>query len=330
MKRLLILLNVVFFCSSPLFADQAVINASEFVMYATVVPVEMADFQNWYNHPQSIVDVLLQNKDTVQSVVPQGVLQVRSQDESDQATLIGCFLAPFSSTGEVFAVRLAESEGSYSISRDIVRYTSDGMPVLIDAGQISPSNNQVSVDGNFLEWLHIDPLSLRRQGTGPETALRVHAGQTERIQVSDSLFWGKGGTEITNVYMYIQDSNLFIAITPESRMDRGTSFSFVWFEDRRNPSSRTLEFEIPHNGSPFAVLMAENDGYTTVGDAAFGGYTMEAVIDIDQLPIGAEAFLGDSASFDMYSSLTDSGVSEHFALGTVYVREIPPKNDSQP
>ncbi|THB62752.1 MAG: hypothetical protein D6B26_06925 [Spirochaetaceae bacterium] len=327
MKRLVILAVTLLICVIPVSAQQYVINQTDYPAYVMVLALDQQEFEQWGVNPQLISERLLENYSKLAYIAPSGVRQVAVGNEA--LVIAGVFVADMSGDLEddsalpVFAVQLSMEAGSFSLDESLIREI-DGQAHTVSAQALGIEKERWQIDGQIAAWQNVSAIYQGRTGVLPAFVLQTNDGLTEQLDVTQAMFWGIGGTEITAVKMQRTDDLLYVYMASRNRIEKGSRYSLVWFQDVYDDTKENvLEFEIPNDGTPYAVFVANEDGYEFVGDASFSGYVMECQISLGRLPVDVDTFFSPTASIDIYSGMVDGGVVERFPLGTIYPRDIP-------
>lgn len=340
-------------------------NAEDSVFYYVVVTADSVQLATYLGNGSSTAAALTSDPGRLSYIPPLGVApdvglpgspvpgapsssSGATGDTSGDLAVIGTFVSPgapsyplvvvpihYADRGGAFVMDRTHALGRASIPATALRLPSD--PVIID--------------NRYLDWLAIPALATYSAQYAPESFTRVPlagpgvdttagpgaaAAEKGGIPVSQSLYWGKGGTRIAELKFTIARNYAYMLFSSTDQLATGLSYLLYYYPDRSNGKS-PFTVEIPVTGKSGLVVVWEQgkSGPIIVGDYVHSTFYLEARIDLSKLPASlapafspppggspATASSGDW-SVDISTGFASGDVREEFYFSTFYMRGVP-------
>jgi hypothetical protein len=191
---------------------------------------------------------------------------------------------------------------------------------------------QIIIDNNYDDWKVIPPAAVFSEGYLPIFFKKQGLGSINYVPIKHSLFWGKGGTPINQVKLYVADDYLYIYFSSFSHMTTGLSYYLYLFKSRnkKEQNKYTIELIIDEMADTSRVILwqKERDKYEVIGELKNTSFCLEARVELSKLPLPIKDIIS-SCSFDLTSSYFDSKLKlyEEFFFTTIYGKDIITKDD---
>jgi len=298
-------------------------NGEGAVFYYLVRSGSESDLKSLAANPEDIVQYLLANQESLSYIPPNG-FEPNVDTGGKAAAVLGFFARPGDSRYPVSAIYVsaANAEAPFTVGAStLVTSRSTGGELTVDSLAVYPSSEPVVIDNRYLDWLRIPDLARFRDSYVPSTYVQVQNASRRELPISDSLFWSTGGSQIDHFKAIRSDRYLYLLMSSTTELSSGLSYIFYLYGDRRTGSGDyTIEIPVDRPSGIVALWKKGSSTPEVVGDFVHSRYLLEARIRLDSLP----AVLNDTGvSADLATVIHDSGLTEEFYFGTLFVRNIP-------
>ncbi|GEM_PF-3355892 len=213
--------------------------------------------------------------------------------------------------GEPVLLKIKRPEGLSLVSME--EMTSSMMKMGKDRWKDIPK--LLSFSGNFL------PLYFYRDDTSGYN----------KMHISLSRFWNRGGTGIDYLKLFRKGDALYILLESKEKISEAVSYFFYIYEERADKSnSATLELKPLIGGKMGGIVLWLDEGNGAgkplyVGDVTVEGKILEGKVDLKKIPgwLSGSSFEGVSADFSSCYYDSEVGTYEEFPLATLYLKDIP-------
>ena len=182
---------------------------------------------------------------------------------------------------------------------------------------------QIEVDGRFGDWQRLPELAFFSADFSPVFFNLEKAGSTESARVSDSLYWGRGGTNVREIKGFTDRESIYLYLESHTPFSEELSFYIYLYPDREKAMENrfTIEIVTTRGSRESMVLMWEKDRVLPklIGQVAHSSIMLECRIPIADLPDELSSYDISKASFDVTSCYhaRTSGLFEEFFFATV-------------
>jgi len=298
-------------------------NGEGAVFYYLIKTGSESDLKALAANPDIIVHYLLANQESLSYIPPNG-FQSNVETGGKPAAVLGFFARPGASSYPVSAVYVsaANAESPFTVGADtLVKSRATGGELTVDSLSIYPSSEPVVIDNRYLDWLRIPDLARFRDSYVPRTYVQVQNASRRELPIADSLFWSTGGSQIDHFKAIRSDKYVYLLLSSTTELSSGLSYIFYLYGDRGSGSGEyTIEIPVDRASGIVALWRKGSSTPKAIGDFVHTRFLLEARIRLDSLP----AVLNDAgASADLATLIQDSGLTEEFYFGTLFVRNIP-------
>jgi hypothetical protein len=317
MKRRLGFLMLCALVSTSVFAI-SIVNESEATQYFFVSERAPEEIRATISDQRELEEFVQSNMFRTR-YVPPGSVRANVSVPAEGGTLVVLHVVPGSAdyTVSLHAVRGGNAEIAPSGS-------GEARVAEVQALDIRLPRAAIRIDNRYVDWEAISPAASFSDATAPERFTREVPDGKESLPISDSLSWGKSGTQLDSVKSVLGDTELFFFASATTEFGERTSIFLYAYEDRGS-SRPVFTLEVPLGSATNAVLLWRPGRETprVVGDFAQAGFLVEARVFLNSLP-GGSSFIGlEDASFDLATAYHLPNRFEEFFHATMYVSEIP-------
>lgn len=246
----------------------------------------------------------------VLSVPPRGFRLVADA----KAGVTGYFFVPGRTTHPGLRVALGADTGPVDLA------IPDRAAFLVEALVPPDTGAPVRLDNRYLDWSRIPVLSRYTRHHEPREVVRVTESSRTTVASRDSLFFGRGGSDLEMLRALRVGGELYLMIASFSGLSPG--FSLFLHGYGGGEARYTLEVAITDELPTVFLWRADSQEPLVVGTFARSTFFLEAVVWADRLPRDA-GFLEQVEFFEVSTAIADAGIVERFPYGRIRVSEIP-------
>ncbi|TVR34535.1 MAG: hypothetical protein EA404_02460 [Spirochaetaceae bacterium] len=306
----------------PLAADTVTLqNDEDAPFFFTVVQRQSDAYERLTASLAGALAILRDTAELEQMVPPGGVSPLLGSRHN--AYLVGVFVRPGQPAYPVAAVEVDSHAGTIVISRKHVLLDEAGQQLSIRPWHARIGDEPIILDNRYLDWEPHLPLVRFAQPIQPaEFVLQTEDGR-DRVALSRSHFWGRGGTQLDTVKAVAGKRAVYLKLSSHSQLTPGMSLFLFFYRDGRQPSARyTVEIPIT-DGSGWVLLWTEgSDEPRVIGNYVSDRFLLEAQMRYDLVP---QAILGQrlpNAFADIATGFSGAGRHEEFYHARIYLSSI--------
>jgi hypothetical protein len=239
--------------------------------------------------------------------------------------LVGALVSPGQAAHPV--VFTGEPDGDYlAVSRSFTQRGAGGEVLTVENDLVEDylEREPIVIDNDYLEWDSFPAVASFSAGALPDQFRQIRAGAVRSQNLSDSLYWGKGGTGVRQVKIVTSETHAYLMVEARNALTRGLSYLLYGYEGRRQSrASFTLEVALTDGTSGFVFLwLPGRDTPHIVGEFVYEPFFLEGRVDLSRVPAALSDVTVEELSFDFGSSFSGARVTEEFFYTTVYARDI--------
>jgi hypothetical protein len=191
---------------------------------------------------------------------------------------------------------------------------------------------EIVIDNRYNDWEIIPTTALFSSSYSPLYFKKQSLTGVHNVPIKHSVFWGRGGTQINQVKLYIADDYLYIYCSSYSRLTSGLSLYLYLFKTRtaQEKNNYTIELIVDDMADTSKVVLwkRNKEEYQVIGELKNTNFFLEARIEIKKLPVPIKDIVA-AYSLDLTSSYFDNKlkVYEEFYFTTIYGKDIVTKED---
>lgn len=191
---------------------------------------------------------------------------------------------------------------------------------------------RIVIDNSYHDWEVIPTTALFSNSYSPIYFKKQSITGIHNVPIKHSVFWGRGGTQINQVKLYLADDYLYIYCSSYSRLTSGLSFYLYLFKSRssQEQNNYTIELIVDDMADTSKVILWQRnrEKYEVIGELKNTNFFMEARIQIEKLPVAIQDIIA-AYSIDLTSSYFDNKLRmyEEFFFTTIYGKDIVTKDD---
>ena len=306
----------------PLAADTVTLqNDEDAAFFFTVVQHESDAYERLTASLSGALAILRDSAELEQMVPPGGVsplLNIRHN-----AYLVGLFVQPGQPAYPVAAVQVDSRAGTIVISRNQVLHDDAGQQLTVRPWNAPIGDEPIILDNRYLDWEPHLPLVRFAQPIEPAQFILQTGEGRDRVALSRSHFWGRGGTQLDTVKAVAGKRAVYLKLSSHSQLTPGMSLFLFFYQDRRQASAGyTVEIPIT-DASGWVLLWTEgSDEPRVIGNYVSDRFVLEAQLRYDLIP---QAILGlrlDNAFADIATGFSGAGRHEEFYHARIYLSSI--------
>ncbi|MFP4364068.1 MAG: hypothetical protein ACLFR1_09385 [Spirochaetia bacterium] len=323
MEKRIIIAVVLFllFGVSLVFASQVYVHNNEpAVFYYRIDPINPAALNAQVSY-DSIITEFQNNPSQIESLTPGGLATIGDLTEGVHL-LAGFFV--YGNEQEYHLVVRSFAVGAETIqvrvSGDDKVQLSSGNTLGFSSEFFADQRTGIIIDNSFSDWEYIPPKIQWAQAYQPRRIYRISNNTRSRTNLSESLFWEIGGTNLRIIKIWPTEEYLYFHIVSRSRFEDGVSYYFRVFPETTEGEQNQFTLEVPISvpGNIIALWTIDGSNPEAVGNFCHTSFLLEGRISLSQLP-GAlrNVLLNQSADIQLYSIFQDAGVQEEYYLGNI-------------
>ncbi len=191
---------------------------------------------------------------------------------------------------------------------------------------------RIVIDNNYMDWEIIPTTALFSSSYIPLYFTKQSISGLNNIPIKHSVFWGRGGTQINQIKLYLSGEYLYIYCSSYSRLTSGLSFYLYLFKSRsaREQNNYTIELIVDDMADTSKVVLWQRnrEKYEVIGELKNTNFFLEARIEIEKLPVPINEII-TAYSIDLTSSYFDNKLKmyEEFFFTTIYGKDIVTRDD---
>jgi hypothetical protein len=297
-------------------------NDSANLVFYTVLGMKSADLNQLLSQPQAVLEKVRNPASPLSYLPARTVMPAITVGDTEQLVL-GYSLVPSASAWQLWYLRvptkgLRPSPAVFSVS--LARGLTDaaGQALSLSTVDYNPPAMPIRVDGRFIDWLKYDDVLSWSERNPPSAIVRQEGSVAARLNLGQSQFWAKGGTDLEHFRAIRSGGELLVMVSARSLMTKGLSYLLRFYEPVAGaPSRNRFLLEIPVDAATGPVLAWE-DGKAdprVAGDFATADYYLEARFRLSDLPAGLPPLLGKECQVEVAATYSQPGQSEEFTYG---------------
>lgn len=272
----------------------------------------------------SLEDLIGELSDDSALLAPRGVRKVAAPS-FDNPVLLG-YVRSENRDSYTVVRHLVDKENTFIwIDEQSVVTDEHSAPLHIPASLAPSDTAPVAVDNRYSDWVDVPDLAAFRRDFRPEGFTRITSGSETREEITDSLLWQRGGTQLERIRALVWHEDVYLMASMLTPVSQNYSLLLRVFGDRAEDSRNEITVEIPAEdiAGPVLLWLPDRQQPRVVGEFARSRFLLEARISPDMIPADAIGVDPETLSIDIGSSLADAGVREEFHHTSVLFRNIP-------
>ena len=190
------------------------------------------------------------------------------------------------------------------------------------------AQSPVAIDNSYSDWQALPSIATFSSYFSPYYYDRELDGRVERVDIEKSVYWRKGGTQISVFKSFMDTETLYFFLEVASPFASELSIFFYLYPNRDADvvNSFTLEVVPGSRNKPGAVLLWQRGlaKPAIVGSMRNSSIKLECAIPIDSFPKSLIVGSVEDLSLDLTSCYYESasGLYEEFFYSTVFFKDL--------